>query len=212
MKRFFKGAGAVILAVILAAGGFYVGRRYSDRMNGGLETASPKQSVTVPTAVPSDGDVPSEDVPPELPAPPDDVEGAAERTVSKLGASAVSEGIWTRVAGSTLPENSGTLTVYTSAEKDSEGFLWDDSQKWVVEIDDGEGGFYTLYDQLVSNGMVYCDAATRDNGDVIVTVYASSGAGTVVTQYTKADGGYVERTVYNSGSVNRIFTSIPDYR
>ena len=212
MKKFVKTAGALVLAVVLAAGGFYVGRKYSDKMHGGLETASPKQSVTVPTEIPSDGDVPSEDAPPELPAPPDDVEGAAERTVSKLDVSAVSEGNWTRVAGSTLPEGSGTLTVYTSAEKDSEGFLWDDSQKWVVEIDDGEGGFYTLYDQLVSNGMVYCDASTRDNGDVIVTVYASSGAGTVVTQYTKTDGGYVERTVYNSGSVNRIFTSIPDYR
>ena len=108
-------------------------------------------------------------------------------------------------------DGGGTLSLYTSAEKDSAGFLWDDSQKWVVEIDDSEGGYYTLYDQLVSNGMVYFDAAVRENGDVIITVYTTSGAGTVITQYTKTDDGYTEKTVYNSGAVNRIFTSIPEY-
>ena len=207
MKKFLKAVGALALAAVLAFGGFYAGQRYSERKNGEIGSASPKQTVTLPPET-----TPDEDVPPVEVAPPDDVEGAAERTISKLNVSAVGEGVWTKVASNTLPEDSGTLTLYTSAEKDSEGFLWDDSQKWVVEIDDGAGGFYTLYDQLVSNGMVYCDASVRASGDVIVTVYASSGAGTVVTQYTKSDDGYIERTVYNSGSVNRIFTSMPDYR
>ena len=205
MKKGLKAVGAVALAVVLTAGGFVAGQKYSERQFEIIGAASPKQAMTVAP------DMPSEDVPP-VNKETDSVEGAADRVISKLAVSAVDGGTWTRVASSPMQtDEGGTLSLYTSAEKDSAGFLWDDSQKWVVEIDDGEGGYYTLYDQLVSNGMVYCDASVRENGDVIVTVYTTSGAGTVVTQYTKTEVGYTEKTVYNSGAVNRIFTSIPEY-
>ena len=209
MKKGLKVVGAVALAVVLTAGGFVGGQKYSENQFALIGAASPKQAMSVPPE-----NSPSEDVPPvDKETPSDSVEGAADRIISKLAVSAVDDGTWTRVASSPLQtDGGGTLSLYTSAEKDSSGFLWDDSQKWVVEIDDGEGGYYTLYDQLVSNGMVYFDAAVRENGDVIITVYTTSGAGTVVTQYTKGDDGYSEKTVYNSGAVNRIFTSIPEYR
>ena len=202
MKKGLKIVGAVALAIVLASGGFFTGQKYTERQFEIIGAASPKQAMEVSPENP-----PSDDIPPV------NTDGsAADRVISKLAVSAVSEGTWTRVASTPLPADvGGTLSLYTSAEKDSAGFLWDDSQKWVVEIDDSEGGYYTLYDQLVSNGMVYFDAAVRENGDVIITVYTTSGTGTVITQYTKGDEGYTEKTVYNSGAVNRIFTSIPEY-
>ena len=207
MKKGLKAVGALALAIVLAGGGFFAGQNYSKSNDTGIGSASPKQAVTVTPENSS-----SENVPPMGNEPSaDSVEAAADRVISKLAVSAVSDGGWTRVASSPLQTDGGTLSLYTSAEKDSAGFLWDDSQKWVVEIDDGNGGYYTLYDQLVSNGMVYCDAAARENGDIIVTVYESSGTGTVITQYTKTDDDYTEKTVYNSGAVNKIFTSTPWY-
>ena len=60
--------------------------------------------------------------------------------------------------------------------------------------------------------MVYYDVSSRDSGKIVITVYTASGSGTTVMQYTEADEGFTEKSVYNSGATNKIFSSIPDYR
>lgn len=206
MKKGLKVAGALVLAVAIGVGGYFAGRQAQQRKNN-ITSAMPKQAVDVPNnppqqdGAPQDADVISaQDLPASAPS---------DRTITKLSSSAVNSS-WSKVSSNSL--NGDTITLYTSAEKDDKGFLWDDSQKWVLEIADKDGGYYTLYDQLVSNGMVYYDVSNRDNGDVIITVYTLAGAGTNVIQYTETSDGYTEKSVYNSGAVNKLFSSIPDYR
>ena len=108
--------------------------------------------------------------------------------------------------------HNGALTLYTSAQKDGDEFIWDDSQKWVLEVSDGNGGYYTLFDQNVSNGSVYYDVAETDNGTKNINVYVFTGAGTTIKQYTHTETGFSEKSVYESGVVNRVFTTIPSYK
>ena len=97
-------------------------------------------------------------------------------------------------------------------KKDGDEFIWDDSQKWVLEVSDGNGGYYTLFDQNVSNGSVYYDVAENDNGTKNINVYVFTGAGTTIKQYTHTETGFSEKSVYESGAVNRVFTTIPSYK
>ena len=210
MKKGIKVFVAILLAVAIGVCGYFIGQKIEARRSE-ITTAMPKQSVDMP----KDKDVgnpPSQSIAPNTSNEPKQEapkESAADRTISKLTASAVDSG-WTKVASN--PLNNGTLTLYTSAQKDDKGYVWDDSQKWVLEYIDADGGYYTLYDQLVTNGMVYYDVASRDSGRIVINVYTSSGAGTTVMQYTESDAGFTEKSVYNSGAANRIFSSIPDYR
>lgn len=200
MKKGFKILGAFILAAAIGTGGYFAGQKREQSKNS-IHTAMPKQSMELTKENMPDGKIPD--------APRKDAADIAEsRLITKLASSAV-DASWTKVSSNNL--NDGTLRLYTSAEKDDKGFIWDDSQKWVLEFEK-DGGYYTLYDQLVSNGMVYYDAAARENGEIIITVYTITSAGTTVMQYTETDDGFVERNVYNSGAVNKIFSSVPDYR
>ena len=72
----------------------------------------------------------------------------------------------------------------------------------MLEVSDGNGGYYTLFDQNVSNGSVYYDVAETDNGTKNINVYVFTGAET----------GFSEKSVYESGAVNRVFTTIPSYK
>lgn len=210
MKKGLKVFGALVLAAAIAAGGYLAGQKMEQRKTE-ITTAMPKQAIDIP----KDGtpeNPPSQSAEPDASnqqAPESPKENAADRAISKLETSAVDES-WTKVSSNSL--NGGTLALYTSAEKDEKGYLWDDSQKWVLEYDDGNGGYYTLYDQYVTNGMVYYDVASRDSGKIVITVYTASGSGTTVMQYTESDTGFTEKSVYNSGATNKIFSSIPDYR
>lgn len=145
---------------------------------------------------------PSEDVP----EPKEDV-----RIINKSNESAV-DSTWSTVKSSSNTTDNGALTLYTSAQKDGDEFIWDDSQKWVLEVSDGNGGYYTLFDQNVSNGSVYYDVAETDNGTKNINVYVFTGAGTTIKQYTHTETGFSEKSVYESGAVNRVFTTIPSYK
>lgn len=211
MKKGVKVFGALVLAVAIGAGGFYAGQKMEQR-KAEITTAMPKQAIDMPKGQDNPENPPSQSQEPDVSKQPlqeAPKENAADRTITKLETSAVDES-WSKVSSNSL--NGGTLALYTSAEKDEKGYLWDDSQKWVLEYDDGNGGYYTLYDQNVTNGMVYYDVSSRDSGKIVITVYTASGSGTTVMQYTEADEGFTEKSVYNSGATNKIFSSIPDYR
>ena len=210
MKKFLKVLLAIVLAVALVGGGYYAGQR-----NGlsSIISAMPKRTVEKqPDGEPAkEGIKPDESLPPVLEAPSaDEVAGVEDRAIALSDTSAVDES-WSQVSSSENTESGETLTLYTSAEKDGDEFLWDDSNKWVLELSDGKGGYYTLYDQRVTNGSVYFDVVERDNGDKLVYLYTITGAGVSVNQYTRTDTGFTEKNVFNSGAVNRTFTSVPQY-
>ena len=53
---------------------------------------------------------------------------------------------------------------------------------------------------------------TTDNGAKNINVYVFNGAGTTIKQYTRTETGFSEKSVYESGAVNRVFTTIPSYK
>lgn len=210
MKKFLKGLGAVVIALVLVLGGYFAGQRVQISS---IISAMPKRTIDKQP----DGGLPGESIEPDASFAPDaetpakeEPVGAEDRVITKSETSAVDE-TWSEVDSATNTTSSEALTLYTSAEKDSDEFIWDDSNKWVLELSDGNGGYYTLYDQRVTNGSVYFDVVERDNGDKIVYVYTITGAGTSVNQYTRTDTGFTEKNVFNSGAVNRTFTSVPNY-
>ena len=54
--------------------------------------------------------------------------------------------------------------------------------------------------------------AENDNGTKNINVYVFTGAGTTIKQYTHTETGFSEKSVYESGAVNRVFTTIPSYK
>ena len=208
MKKVLKVIGVLALACVMAAGGYIAGQRVQISS---VISAMPKKTIEKPieSAQPDSSETRAE----EPPVQNEKIPMSAEETrvISKTDKSAVDES-WSVVENTSNTTDNGALTLYTSAQKEGGEFIWDDSQKWVVEISDGNGGYYTLYDQLVSNGNVYYEIVQKENGDKIINVYTMSGAGTTIKQYTRTDTGYTEKTVYNSGVVNRLFSTVPIYR
>lgn len=220
MKKVLKAIGVLALACVLVAGGYIAGQRVQISS---VISAMPKKTIEKPdesahqeasadTASAAESGTPAKPVE-ELPAHSEKFPMSEEETrvIVKSDKSAVDDS-WSVVENTSNTTDNGALTLYTSAQKEGGEFIWDDSQKWVVEMSDGNGGYYTLYDQLVSNGSVYYEIVQKENGDKIINVYTMSGAGTTIKQYTRTDTGYTEKTVYNSGVVNRLFSTVPKYR
>ena len=175
MKKVIKAICCILAAVILVGGGYVAGQRAKQSS---IVSALPKNILDMP----KESNEPSESAEPEskpsedVPEPKEDV-----RIINKSNESAV-DSTWSTVESSSNTTDNGALTLYTSAQKDSDEFIWDDSQKWVLEVSDGNGGYYTLFDQNVSNGSVYYDVAENDNGTKNINVYVFTGAGTTIKQ------------------------------
>jgi|GEM_PF-1674867 len=107
------------------------------------------------------------------------------------------------------------LLLYTSAERDSKGnIMWDDGQKWLLSVEDGSG-FYPLFHEYVQLGSVYFNVAGFENSPIPkVTVLLSTGAGMTLNHYSyePEQKGFRIEPVYDSKAVNRLFTSLPEYR
>lgn len=209
MKKLLKGAAAVLLAAVMACGGYIAGQR----------TQLNSQVSAIPKEI--HGKIEGDIIPVESPALEEAVFDKAEmpkegniaetREIKKSEKSGA-ESSWTKVDQSYNTPGLGTITLYTSAQKEDGEILWDDSQKWLVEVSDGNGGYYTLYDQYVTNGSVYYDISEKESGEKLINVYTMTSAGTTIMQYTYSDEKFTEKTVYNSGSVNRMFATFPSYR
>lgn len=180
MKKVIKAICCILAAVILVGGGYVAGQRAKQSS---IVSALPKNILDMP----NESNEPSESAEPEskpsedVPEPKEDV-----RIINKSNESAV-DSTWSTVKSSSNTTDNGALTLYTSAQKDGDEFIWDDSQKWVLEVSDGNGGYYTLFDQNVSNGSVYYDVAETDNGTKNINVYVFTGAGTTIKQYTHTE-------------------------
>ncbi len=206
---------SVVLAACVIAGGSYLGG-YKGGYKSGQDShmsAMPKKTIDIPQQAGEDENAPK----PEEAAPKDTVGAENEnlppsadiRIIKKQDESSA-DSSWTNLEHSYNPEGTGTVTLYTSAQKIDNEIIWDDSQKWMVEVTDGNGGYYTLYDQNISNGSVYYDVFQKDK-KTFINVYTMSGTGTTIKQYTQTENGFEEKEVYNSGTVNRVNSTVPSY-
>lgn len=200
----------IAAAVVIGAGGFYAGvRSQTDSMINALPRAA------VETAPAEGGGV----LPTERTAAEEPVKAqATEATVfvGKSNVSAASEGTWSTVDSCNYDISgdgvNDTVTLYTSAESDDMGILWDDTQQWILEVSDGGNGYYTLLDTSVSNGSVYYQVNELNDGTRTIVVYITTGAGTEISEYIFGKAGFTEKEVYSSSGINTVHSSIPWYK
>lgn len=212
MKKTVKVICAVAAACVLAAGGYIGGHEIGYKSGQDSQiSAMPKKTINVPvesaspeqTALPDSENIPAETK--EIAQPVNNIREIKKQSKSSADSS------WTAIDHAYNTEGLGTLTLYTSAQKIDDEIVWDDGQKWIVEVTDGNGGYFTLYDQYVNNGSVYYDVAQKDSGEKIINVYTMTGAGTTIKQYSQTENGFEEKEIYNSGTVNRVHSTVPMY-
>lgn len=136
--------------------------------------------------------------------------------VGKSNVSAASEGTWSTVDSYNYDITgdgvNDTITLYTSAESDDMGILWNDSQQWILEVSDGGNGYYTLVDTQVSNGSVYYQVNELSGGERSIIVYITTGAGTQISEYVFGKAGFTETKIHSSTGINTLHSSIPWYK
>lgn len=213
MKKKGKIVSVLLVCCIFTGGGFASGYIFGKKAQSESEKSAMPKTVVEKQPVGSAAESP---VPYTSPAAEVKTEKKAPaeiklREIKKTDKSAA-DSSWTKVEQTTNVSGVGTVTLYTSAQKDGNEIVWDDTQKWILEISDDNGGYYTLYDQKVTNGSVYYDIAEKDGGEKMINVYTMTGAGTTIMQYNKTNSVYSEKEMYNSGTVNRINTTVPNYK
>lgn len=204
MKKIIKTIVGLVVCIALVGGGYFAGQK---AQQSSIVSALPKNIL---------------DLPREKNQSENEIEGGSEvdteavdekeniRIINKSDKSSAQEN-WSVVESSANATDNGALTLYTSAEMIDGEIIWDDTQTWVLEVSDGNGGYYTLLDKSITNGNVYFDVTESENGTRMINVYIFDGVGTTIKQYTRDDNGFSEKNVYESGQVNRVFTTIPMY-
>ena len=100
-----------------------------------------------------------------------------------------------------------SVTLYTSAQKDSDGeFMWDDSQNWILAVE-GNNGNYILYDEHAHGKFeMFVSENYKKDGSTYpsVRLMISTSAGFEIKEYTYSDGSFKEQTVYNAGDLNEL--------
>ena len=99
-----------------------------------------------------------------------------------------------------------TVTLYTSAEKDSHGdFMWDDSQDWILAVE-GNNGNYTLYEEHARGQLelFVSEYYEKDGERPAIRLMISTSAGFEIREYTYGNESFREETVYNAGDINEL--------
>ena len=195
MKKAVQGIICVVIAAVVASGGYILGLK-AQRSN--ITNAVPRQSMT-------EDEKPKEN---KNETQQDD----SGKYIGKRDTSAAAES-WSVVDRYSVDITGDgvedTVTLYTSAESEDGEIIWDDSQKWVLEIYDGST-YYTLMNQSVSNGNVYFDVVQNEDG-VIVDAYTITSSQMQIKQYSYNKTGFVEKQIYSALSEN-MYSSFPVYR
>ena len=203
-RKVFKGILCLLCAAALVFSGYYAG--YNNRASN-IISAIPKQSLLgfdekPSTAVDSTNIQESENA----------VESGKYIGLSKESSV---DGTWPIIDTYEWDINSDrkedVISLYTSAKKEGDEILWDDSQKWALEVKTDEG-YYILLNQNISNGRVYFDLDEIENGSYVLTLYISSTSGMNIKQYTYSKTGFVETQIFQSNSINNLHSGIPSYR
>lgn len=202
---------AVLVAAIISAGSYYMG--YTNHASSVI-SAIPKQAATNTVDDEPKAGAASNDTAPESDVEHQDESADAGKYIGK-SASSAAEATWSVIDSYESDINSDgieeKITLYTSAETNSGEVLWNDSQKWVLEVQSGES-YYILLNQNISNGRVYFDVDEMTEGTYTITVYILTTAGKSIKQYTYSKTGFVEKQIYSSSSINNLHTGMPAYK
>ncbi len=108
-----------------------------------------------------------------------------------------------------------TVRLAADAERSGDDIMWDDSHNWALEVETTDG-LYTLFDERVSLGQVYFDIIERydEDGNAIpvILLHIDSSAEISTMEYTYDGDGFVEKEIYSEAGINRIYSSVPEYR
>lgn len=109
-------------------------------------------------------------------------------------------------------DNNGTdetISLYTAAEKDSNGeIMWDDGQKWKLLVE-GTDTDYVLFDDYVQLGSIKFYVYTSDDEFYITTIQTST-ASLKLTEYRfhKESNSFISNVKFEtSGNVNMLHSS-----
>lgn len=105
------------------------------------------------------------------------------------------------------------IELHTAAGRAEDGnMLWDDGQNWLLLVEDGKE-YYPLLHQYVQLGVVYFTIWYDDKGTPKITVILETGANLSFFNYyyDREQQGYKVENIYDSGGINYIFSSIPNY-
>lgn len=106
-----------------------------------------------------------------------------------------------------------TIRLYTDAQRSENGeLMWDDSQKWVLEMADGSN-IFTLYSGAIHNGMPYFEVYEDKDGRICIGLTVSSGAGYEIKKfvYIKDKKAFEIENVYSEDGINQLYTSLQAY-
>ena len=204
MKKVLKAAGVIVLAVVMAVGGYFVGQR---AQISSISSALPRNVLDRPeetASVPQEGNAvaPSASETP-VPAPPKDAI-QTERNIIEKNSQTAANATPTVVTSADVMLGGETAQVklYTSADKDADGsFIWDDGNQWVLEVEK-DGGYYTLINKYVQLGKVSLMVGEDENGEGVITAVVTTGTGLSVEKYTYNGTAFEGQTAYNSGVLN----------
>ena len=106
------------------------------------------------------------------------------------------------------------IELYTAAVRNEKGeMLWDDGQKWLLVVWDGEKA-YPLLSEYVQLGSIYFTISDNGVGEATnINVMINTGSGHSLRAYTfsKDRDAFIGGTIYNSKDTNFIHSSIPGY-
>lgn len=207
MSKAVKAVIGLMLAAAIAVGGYYAG--YSNHMSS-IISAIPK--------LPANGTETSGNIPDITPIPEktEQKDGNSEegKYIGKSASSAADD-TWSEIDSCEFDINADNseevITLYTSAEEESGEILWNDSQKWVLEVKTSDG-YYILLNQNISNGRVYFDVDEISDSSYAITVYTLTSAGKSIKQYTYSKTGFVEKQIFAGESINNLHSGIPMYK
>ena len=200
MKKVLKIVGVVVLAVVMAVGGYAVGQR--TQINS-ISSALPKNVLEILDSTAHDGENTDDAAHAQENVPPKDAVQVERNIIEKNTQTAA--GTAPTVVSSTSVTLNGAdaeVKLYTSAEKDTDGdFLWDDGNQWVLEVEK-DGGYYTLINKYVQLGKVTTMVADDENGEGVIMAIVSTNSGLTVEKYTYNGTAFEGEVVYSSGMLN----------
>ena len=205
MKKVLKAAGVIVLAAVMAVGGYFVGQK---AQISSISSALPRNTLTRPeetaTAAPQINSAAEETAPAPTAAQPPKDAIQTERNIIEKNSQTASAATPTVVTSADimLGGEKTEVKLYTSADKDTDGsFIWDDGNQWVLEVKK-DGGYYTLINKYVQLGKISLMAGEDENGEGVITAVVSTGTGLSVEKYTYNGTAFEGQTVYNSGVLN----------
>lgn len=99
------------------------------------------------------------------------------------------------------------VTLYTSAQKASDGeFMWDDSQNWVLTVEGNNGSYVLSNEHIHGKQELFVGEKYEKDGNVSASIrlVISASSGFEIKEYTYKDGNFYENTVYDAGALNEL--------